>query len=172
MNVEAADLRSTTRQLEQTIERLKASLADVERDNVKKNIDIKTLARQVDHVAADLDSLKIDVAAHDTEAENLKSRIAALRDERETLRNELQSGKRQSARAGSPACPRRNPHPPVRSQACQGNRRAMPTRITSLERRAAEIERLKAKVKRCRHRPARRIEGPAGCWPDDACTEG
>jgi len=146
MNVEAADLRSTARQLEQTIERLKASLADVERDNVKKNIDIKTLTRQVDHVAADLDSLKIDAATYDTEAENLKSRIAGLRDERENLRNELRA---ESARARELEARLARDETRIRQFEAKLAREiaANADKDSFLERRAAEIERLKAKVR-------------------------
>lgn len=146
MNVEAADLRSTTRQLEQTIERLKASLADVERDNVKKNIDIKTLTRQVDHVAADLDSRKIDAATYDTEAENLKSRIAGLRDERENLRNELRA---ESARARELEARLARDEARIRQFEAKLAREiaANADKDSFLERRAAEIERLKAKVR-------------------------
>lgn len=146
MNVEAADLRSTTRQLEQTIERLKASLADVERDNVKKNIDIKTLTRQVDHVAADLDSRKIDAATYDTEAENLKSRIAGLRDERENLRNELRA---ESARARELEARLTRDEARIRQFEAKLAREiaANADKDSFLERRAAEIERLKAKVR-------------------------
>jgi len=146
MNVEASDLRSTTRQLEQTIERLKASLADVERDNVKKNIDIKTLTRQVDHVAADLDSLKIDAASYDTEAENLKSRIAGLRDEREILRNELRA---ESARARELEARLARDETRIRQFEAKLAREiaANADKDNFLERRAAEVERLKAKVR-------------------------
>ena len=146
MNVEAADLRSATRQLEQNIERLKATLADVERDNVKKNIDIKTLNRQVDHLSGDMDSLKIDVAAHDAEAENLKSRIAGLKDEREIMRNEL---KAESTKARELEV--RLARDETRLKQFEAKlAREMATNADKdsfLERRGSEIERLKAKVR-------------------------
>ncbi|WP_426126927.1 hypothetical protein [Pararhizobium sp. PWRC1-1] len=146
MNVEAADLRSAARQLEQNIERLKATLADVERDNVKKNIDIKTLNRQVDHLSGDMDSLKIDVAAHDAEAENLKSRIAGLKDEREITRNEL---KAESTKARELEV--RLARDETRLKQFEAKlAREMATNADKdsfLERRASEIERLKAKVR-------------------------
>jgi DNA repair exonuclease SbcCD ATPase subunit len=146
MNVEAADLRSAARQLEQTIERLKTSLADVERDNVKKNIDIKTLTRQLDHMSADTDGLKIDVAAHDAEAENLKSRIAGLRDERESLRSEL---KAESTRARELEVRLARDETRLRQFEARLAREmaASADKDSFLERRGNEIERLKAKVK-------------------------
>ncbi|CAN7360620.1 hypothetical protein [Pararhizobium sp. LjRoot238] len=146
MNIEAADLRSAIRQLEQTIERLKASLADLERDNVKKNIDIKTLARQLDHFTADMDSLKIDAATYDTEAENLKSRIAGLRDERENLRNELRA---ESAKARELEARLARDETRIRQFEAKLARAiaANADKDSSLERRGAEIERLKAKIR-------------------------
>jgi DNA repair exonuclease SbcCD ATPase subunit len=146
MNVEAADLRSTARQLEQTIERLKASLADLERDNVKKNADIRTLHRQLDHFTADLDNLKIDAVTSDTEAENLKSRIAGLRDERDNLRNELRA---ESARARELEVRLARDETRIRQFEAKLARAiaANADKDNFLERRAAEIERLKAKIR-------------------------
>ncbi|MDW5314890.1 hypothetical protein [Rhizobium sp. PL01] len=146
MNVEAADLRSAARQLEQNIERLKATLADVERDSVKKDIDIKTLNRQVDHLSGDMDSLKIDVAAHDAEAENLKSRISGLKDEREIMRNDL---KAESTKARELEV--RLARDETRLKQFETKlAREMATNADKdsfLERRGSEIERLKAKVR-------------------------
>lgn len=146
MNVEAADLRSAARQLEQNIERLKATLADVERDSVKKNVDIKTLNRQVDHLTGDMDSLKIDVAAHDAEAENLKSRIAGLKDEREIMRNEL---KAESTKARELEVRLARDETRLKQFEVKLAREmaANADKDNFLERRGSEIERLKAKVR-------------------------
>ncbi|OBZ95409.1 hypothetical protein ADU59_12625 [Pararhizobium polonicum] len=146
MNVEAADLRSSTRQLEQNIERLKATLADVERDNVKKTIDIKTLTRQIDHLSADMDSLKIDVAAHDAEAENLKSRIAGLRDERESLRNELRAESTKARELGAKLARDETRLRQAETKLAK-EMAANADKENFLERRATEIERLKGKVR-------------------------
>ncbi len=146
MNVEAADLRSAARQLEQNIERLKTALADIERDSVKKNIDIKTLNRQVDHLTGDMDSLKIDVAAHDAEAENLKSRIAGLKDEREIMRNEL---KAESTKARELEVRLARDETRLKQFEAKLTREmaANADKDSFLERRGNEIERLKAKVR-------------------------
>ncbi|MCV9998553.1 hypothetical protein OE766_09860 [Pararhizobium sp. YC-54] len=146
MNVEAADLRSSARQLEQNIERLKATLVDVERDSVKKDIDIKTLTRQVDHLTGDMDSLKIDVAAHDAEAESLKSRIAGLKDEREIMRNEL---KAESTKARELEVRLARDETRLRQFEAKLAREmaANADKDSFLERRGSEIERLKAKVR-------------------------
>ncbi|HTO29599.1 MAG TPA: hypothetical protein VL202_00235 [Pararhizobium sp.] len=146
MNVEAADLRSAARQQELNIERLKATLADLERDNVKKGIDIKTLTRQLDHVSAETDSLRIDVAAYDAEAENLKSRMAGLRDEREKLREELKAenakGRELEARLARDGTRIRQLDAKLGREIASNA-----DKDSFLERRAAEIERLKAKIK-------------------------
>ncbi|WP_276120337.1 prolipoprotein diacylglyceryl transferase [Pararhizobium qamdonense] len=146
MNVEAADLRSAARQLEQNIERLKGTLADVERDNVKKNIDITTLTRQVEHLTGDMDSLKIDVAAHDAEAENLKSRIAGLKDEREIMRNDL---KAESTKARELEVRLARDETRLKQFEAKLTREmaANADKDSFLERRGSEIERLKLKVK-------------------------
>jgi predicted nucleic acid-binding Zn-ribbon protein len=146
MNVEAADLRSTVRQLEQTIERLKASLADVERDNVRKNTDIKTLHRQLEHFTSDLDSLKIDAATYDTEAENLKSGIAGLRNERENLRNELRA---ESAKTRELEARLARDETRIRQFEAKlaSAIAANADKDSFLERRAGEIERLRAKLR-------------------------
>jgi len=146
MNVEAADLRSSIRQFEQRIERLKTTLASVESDNESKSKEIRTLVRQLDHISADVDGMRIDLAARDTEVENLKSRIAGLRDERESLREEI---KAEGARAREME---------VRLGREEARIRQLESRLSKevaanadkdnvIERRVAEIERLRAKNK-------------------------
>ena len=171
MNVEAADLRSSARQLEQTIERLRATLADVERDNVRKNIDIKTLTRQLDHVTAEMDSLKIDAAAHGTEAENLKSRIAGLRDERESLRSEL---KAESARARELEARLARDGTRIRQFEAKLAKEiaASADKDSFLGTPCGRNRTVEGEDQGCRHRSARCIQGLAGCRPDDACSEG
>lgn len=146
MNVEAADLRSSARQMEQSLERLRTTLAAVEKDNVKKTNDLKALTRQLDHVSATMDSVRIGAAAGDTEIESLKARIAALRDEREALRTSLKAetdkirGLETRARLDENRIRQfeTNLAKEVSANADKDN---------FLERRGAEVERLKIKVK-------------------------
>ncbi|OJF92244.1 hypothetical protein [Pararhizobium antarcticum] len=146
MNVEAADLRSSIRQFEQRIERLKSTLTAVESDNEGKTKEIRTLLRQLDHISADVDGMRIDLATRDTEVENLKSRITGLRDERESLREEI---KAEGARAREME---------VRLGREEVRIRQLETRLSKeiaanadkdnvIERRTAEVERLRAKNK-------------------------
>lgn len=146
MNVEAADMRSAIRQFDQRMERMKASLESVERDNVGKAENIQTLTNQLAQQAADIDNLRLDLAARETEMENLKSRIAALRDEREALRADLKAESAHAkevelrlARDGSRLL--RLEDKLAREMATSADRE------NALERRADEIERLKTKVK-------------------------
>lgn len=146
MNVEAADLRSAARQRELDIERLKATLAELERDSSQKSAEISLLNHQLDSVSANADSLKIDVAAFGTEAENLKTRIAGLRDEREQLRNEL---KAESIRARELEARLARDDLRIRQfEAKLAREMAVNAdKDNFLERRAAEIGRLKTKLK-------------------------
>lgn len=89
MSVEAADLRSKIRDEDGYILRLKQHLGEAERALASKGYSAETLQRRVDLVASNLDTLKIEIASRDTEIENLKYRLASIREERETLRNEL-----------------------------------------------------------------------------------
>jgi chromosome segregation ATPase len=146
MNVEAADMRSAIRQFEQRLERMKASLETVERDNAAKAQTIQALTNQLAQHAGDIDNLRLDLAARETEVENHKSRIATLRDEREALRLDL---KTESAHAKELEL--RLARDDSRLQRLEDKLArelaAGADRESALERRADEIERLKTKVK-------------------------
>ncbi|OCP38118.1 hypothetical protein [Ensifer sp. LC163] len=146
MNVEAADMRSAIRQFDQRLERMKASLESVERDNVGKTENIQTLTNQLAQHATDIDNLRLDLAARETEVENLKSRIAGLRDEREALRVDL---KVESAHAKEMALLLARDESRLQRLEDKLARElaAGADRESALERRADEIERLKTKVK-------------------------
>ncbi|OCP22094.1 MULTISPECIES: hypothetical protein [unclassified Ensifer] len=146
MNVEAADMRSAIRQFDQRLERMKASLESVERDNVGKTENIQTLTNQLAQHATDIDNLRLDLAARETEVENLKSRIAGLRDEREALRVDL---KTESAHAKEMALLLARDESRLQRLEDKLARElaAGADRESALERRADEIERLKTKVK-------------------------
>ncbi|WDZ75938.1 hypothetical protein PWG15_15145 [Ensifer adhaerens] len=146
MNVEAADMRSAIRQFEQRLERMKATLDSVERDNVSKSDEIQKLGVHLSQHAADIDNLKITLAARETEIEHLKSRIATLRDEREALRGDLKAetthAKEMELRLSRDETRlHRLEDKLAREMATSADRES------ALERRAGEIERLKTKVK-------------------------
>jgi uncharacterized phage infection (PIP) family protein YhgE len=88
MNVEAGDLRSGIRLMEQHIERLKASLDTLETDYASKVEQTSLLSRQLDRVSAELDEVRVLSAAGALQVDELHARAGGLRDERETLREE------------------------------------------------------------------------------------
>ncbi|MEI3853150.1 MULTISPECIES: hypothetical protein [Ensifer] len=146
MNVEAADMRSAIRQFEQRLERMKATLDSVERDNAGKSDEIQKLGVHLAQHAAEIDNLKITLVARETEVEHLKSRIATLRDEREALRGDLKAetthAKEMELRLSRDETRlHRLEDKLAREMATSADRES------ALERRAGEIERLKTKVK-------------------------
>lgn len=146
MNVEAADMRSAIRQFEQRLDRMKATLDSVERDNAAKSDEIQKLGVHLTQHAAEIDNLKITLAARETEVEHLKSRIATLRDEREALRGDLKAetthAKEMELRLSRDETRlHRLEDKLAREMATSADRES------ALERRAGEIERLKTKVK-------------------------
>lgn len=88
MSVEAADFRSRLRRAELEADNLKEALRRTEETAVAKDLEITALGRRIERMASDMDNLKIERTTRETEIENLKMRIQALRDEREELRRE------------------------------------------------------------------------------------
>ncbi|MCA1406117.1 hypothetical protein I6F26_20945 [Ensifer sp. IC3342] len=163
MNVAAADMRSTVRQLEQRLEQMKATFETSERDNGAKSNTIRTLNGQVDKHAADIDNLRIDLAARETEIEHLKSRVAALHDERQVLRGDL---KAENARAREMELRLSKDEARIRQLEAAVAREAATNaqRENALAQRADEIEKLKARLKELNHemREAAKVIRAAG----------
>ncbi len=88
MSVEAADFRSKIRRAEVEADNLKEALRRTEESVVAKDLEITALARRIERIMGDVDNLKIERTTRETEIENLKMRVQALRDEREELRRE------------------------------------------------------------------------------------
>ncbi|MFC6444894.1 coiled-coil domain-containing protein [Shinella zoogloeoides] len=139
MNIEAGDMRSALRREEMKSEQLRAALLAADRD-------MRAKLAGVSHLYADLDSMRIDLATRETTMENLKSRIGNLKDERDKLRQDLKT-------AGEKATTLE-----VRLSREEGRVRQLETRLTrevagsadkdnAIERRIAEIDRLREKVK-------------------------
>lgn len=139
MNIEAGDMRSALRREELKSEQLRAALVAADRD-------MRAKLAGASHLYADLDNMKIELATRETALENLKSRIGNLKDERDKLRGELKaSGERTAALE-------------VRLSREEGRVRQLETKLTrevagsadkdnAIERRIAEIDRLREKVK-------------------------
>lgn len=88
MSVEAADFRSKLRRAEIEADNLKEALRRTEESVAAKDLEITALTRRIERIMGDVDNLKIERTTRETEIENLKMRIQALRDEREELRRE------------------------------------------------------------------------------------
>ncbi|CAD7042005.1 hypothetical protein REJC140_01079 [Pseudorhizobium endolithicum] len=146
MDVEAADLRSRLRQEDSYIQQLKAAVEAAEEADAAKGILIEELERRLSKLSNDLDNLRIDLSARDTEIENLKFRIGSLRDERETLRNDI---KLQTTRAkDAEARLAQEEHRALRLEDKLAREIAQRAdKENALERRLQEIDRLKEKLK-------------------------
>ncbi|MGJ7039033.1 chromosome segregation ATPase [Shinella sp. BE166] len=146
MNIEAGDMRSALRREEMKTEQLKTALSTADREIRGKEADIESLHGRIDHLEADLDNMKIDLATRDTAMESLKSRIGNLKDERDKLREDIKTAS-QAAKSLE-----------IRLSREEGRVRQLETRLTrelagnadkdnAIERRIAEISRLRDKVK-------------------------
>ncbi|MBW9056287.1 hypothetical protein [Rhizobium mesosinicum] len=89
MQVEAAEQRSHLRKDENYISQLKTSLHIAEQAGSNKDSELETLRARLAKITEQANNLKIDLAARETEAENLKFRANALRDERDTMRQDV-----------------------------------------------------------------------------------
>ncbi len=146
MNIEAGDMRSALRREEMKSEQLRAALATADREVRARLGDIETLTAGANHLNADIDNMKIDLATRDTAMENLKSRIGNLKDERDKLRQDLKAAGEKAASLD------------IRLSREEGRVRQLEARLTkevagnadkdnAIERRIAEINRLREKVK-------------------------
>ncbi len=146
MNIEAGDMRSAFRREEMKGEQLKIALVNADRDVRSRLAEIDKLNATIGHLQSDIDTLKIDLATRETTMENLKSRIGNLQDEREKAREELKIA---SEKAKSFE---------MRLSREEGRVRQLETRLSrelagaadkdnAIERRIAEINRLRDKVK-------------------------
>ena len=146
MNIEAGDMRSALRREEMKGEQLKTALATADRELRARTAEIDRLNGSLNHLRADIDTMKIDLATRDTTVENLKSRIGTLKDERDKLREEVK------------ATVDRAHALEMRLTREEGRVRQLETKLTrelagsadkdnAIERRLAEINRLREKVK-------------------------
>lgn len=146
MNVEAGNFRSQVRRLEQSIDRLTNSLAVTEKGDDEKKAEIYALSRQINTLSMEIDNLKIDLAARNAEAENLKSRMTGLRDERDIAREEART---EGVRAREFELRLSRDETKMRQieQRLSREIAANADKDSFLDRRASEIDRLKQKLK-------------------------
>lgn len=89
LTVEAGELRASLREEELKVVKLREQLSEAVVREREKEGRITQLLHRAQQLTVDIDNLKIDIATRDTEAESFRARINALRDERETLRNDV-----------------------------------------------------------------------------------
>lgn len=146
MNIEAGDMRSAFRREEMKGEQLKTALAGADREVRSRLTEIDKLNMTITHLQSDIDAMKLDIATQETTMENLKSRIGNLKDERDKARDDLKTA---SEKAKSLE---------LRLTREEGRVHQLETRLTrelagaadkdnAIERRIAEITRLRDKVK-------------------------
>ena len=87
--VEAGELRASLRDEEMKVVKLREQLSEAVVREREKEGRIGQLLHRAQQLSTDIDNLKIDIATRDTEADSFRARINALRDERETLRNDM-----------------------------------------------------------------------------------
>ena len=89
LDVEASDARSRLREEGSYIQELKAALQKSEETEAVLAAEVEGLRTQLLRHSADADNFRIDLSTRDTEMENPKLRVTTLRDERESLRNDI-----------------------------------------------------------------------------------
>jgi len=146
MSVEAADFRSKVRRAEVEAVNLKEALRRTEESLAAKDLEISAFARRIERIMADVDNLKIERTTRETEIENLKLRMQALRDEREELRRDTKLLTKRAKDAEIRLA--QEEHKVLRVE--DRLARAMAENVDKdslLERKMKEIERLKQGVK-------------------------
>ncbi len=146
MSVEAADFRSKVRRAEVEAVNLKEALRRTEESLAAKDLEISAFARRIERIMADVDNLKIERTTRETEIENLKMRMQALRDEREELRRDTKLLTKRAKDAEIRLA--QEEHKVLRVE--DRLARAMAENVDKdslLERKMKEIERLKQGVK-------------------------
>jgi hypothetical protein len=146
MNVEAADLRSKLRREDAAIAQLKVALAGSESTTTQRDRRIEELQRNLTKLGSDLDNMRIDLATGETEVENFRFRVNALRDERDTLRTDVKLTVQRAKDAEHHLS--QEQHRVLRLEEKLARELAgRADHETMLERRAQEIARLKEKLK-------------------------
>lgn len=146
LNVEAGDLRSRLRREEEASLHLKARFGDLETVLFGRNREIETLEKRINRLVSDIDNLKLDLAASDTTSESMQTRIASLRDERESLRHDLKL-MTQRARDAEMRFDKEE-HKALRlEERLMREQMLNADRETLLERRGSENKRLREKLK-------------------------
>lgn len=85
----AGQLRSDILDRDTRIDTLEAEIGTARHELAERNTEIASLRNRIGWLDGDMEEMKIDLATRETEIENFKAQIQALRDERAQLREEL-----------------------------------------------------------------------------------
>ena len=144
--VEAGELRATLREEEMRVVKLREQLSEAAIREREKEGRIIQLLHRVQQLTVDVDNLKIDIAARETEAESLRARINALRDERETLRSDVKLATQRAKDAELRLAREENKASRLEDR-LNAEISGSIDKDTIIERRISEINRLKERLK-------------------------
>lgn len=143
---EAGEIRASLRLEELQVVKLREQLSEGAIRDREKEDRIAQLLGKIVQLNQDVDNLKIDIATRDTEAESFRSRINALRDERETLRNDLRLMSQRAKDAELRLAREENKSTRLEDR-LNAEIAGSVDKDTVIERRISEINRLKERLK-------------------------
>lgn len=146
LTVEAGELRASLREEEMKVVSLREQLSQAAMREREKEGRITQLLHRVQQLTVDIDNLKIDIATRGTEAESFRARINALRDERETLRNDLKLATQRAKDAELRLAREENKTTRLEDR-LNAEISGSVDKDTIIERRISEINRLKERLK-------------------------
>ncbi|MGL3607198.1 hypothetical protein ACSV9I_11840 [Rhizobium sp. G187] len=88
MSTEAADVRSRLRRADVDVTTARETIKRLEVAIVEKDVELDERSSRIGRLITEIDHMRIEASNRETEIESLKSRLYALRDEREDLRRE------------------------------------------------------------------------------------
>lgn len=144
--VEAGELRAALREEEMQVVRLREQVSEGVIREREKEGRITQLLHRLQQLTVDIDNLKIDIATRDTEAESFRARINALRDERETLRNDVRLATQRAKDAELRLAREENKSTRLEDR-LNAEISGSIDKDTIIERRISEINRLKERLK-------------------------
>jgi hypothetical protein len=146
LTVEAGELRAALREEEVKVVKLREQISEAVVREREKESRIGQLLHRAQQLGTDIDNLKIELATRDTEAEGLRARINALRDERETLRNDVKLAT-QRAKDSELRLAREENKATRLEDRLNSEISGSVDKDTVIERRMSEISRLKERLK-------------------------
>lgn len=147
MSTEAADFRSGLRRADVDVAAARETVRRLEVSIVEKDVELDTRSSRIGRLVTDIDHMRIEASNRETEIESLKSRLLALRDEREGLRNEHKMLAKRAKDAEFRLT--QEEHKVLRLEDHVARDAAAKADLSSaLERRLREITETKAKLKR------------------------